>query len=203
MPLAKALLDHCSQLEASFHLIPAHRRKILETISLYISENLVAHLLVVCTHNSRRSHLGQIWLAVAAIFYKKTSVLSYSGGTEATAFHPNAVKALQSIGFQIEKETNGENPIYSIGLDEKITIKVFSKLFDQAIQKSVPFTAIMVCTEADEACPIISGSALRVALPFNDPKAFDVAPNAIAHYIKSSDEIAREMLYIVYKSMQY
>ena len=55
--------------------------------------------IVICTHNSRRSHLGQLWLAIGADFFELPQLETFSGGTEATAFNPRAVAALHRVGF--------------------------------------------------------------------------------------------------------
>jgi protein-tyrosine phosphatase/arsenate reductase len=79
---------HCDQLITQFASIPAERRVLLQKISDYVRSNQTQHLPVnlvyICTHNSRRSHFGQIWSAVAAAYYHVFSVSTFSGGTEAT-----------------------------------------------------------------------------------------------------------------------
>ena len=46
------------------------RKQLLEKVADYIKTkragNEAINLIYVCTHNSRRSHLGQVWAAVAA-----------------------------------------------------------------------------------------------------------------------------------------
>lgn len=54
----------------------------------------------------------------------------------------------------------------------------------------------MTCTEADGACPYIEGAQVRVATPYNDPKAFDGTPQQDAMYLERSKQIATECLYV-------
>jgi arsenate reductase len=61
-------------------------------------------LLFICTHNSRRSHMGQVWAQVAAQHFGIDGVQTWSGGTEVTAFAPGAIAALQRAGLRIDIE---------------------------------------------------------------------------------------------------
>src|SRR5687768_6530084 len=108
----QSIQDRCEALVKNFKEIPAERRELLEIIADYIinkrDANEAINLVYVCTHNSRRSHLGQVWAAVAAAYYKVDNVHTFSGGTEATAFNPNAIRAITAAGFSVKKtdETN-------------------------------------------------------------------------------------------------
>ena len=121
--------DRCDALVKNFREIPAERKEILAKISTYIkskSENAKEISLVyVCTHNSRRSHLGQVWAAVAAAYYGIEKVRTFSGGTEATAFNTNAIQALVSAGFDIKKKTETNNPVYEVYYGEYNFVKCF------------------------------------------------------------------------------
>lgn len=48
----------------------------------------------ICTHNSRRSQLAQVWAFFAINYFQLPIFFSFSDGTEATKFHRNAVKIL-------------------------------------------------------------------------------------------------------------
>lgn len=115
----------------NFKEIPLERRLILEKIAVYIKAKLEngedVNLIYVCTHNSRRSHLGQVWAAVAASYFDLEHIKTFSGGTEATAFNPNAIKALISSGFEVIKKTESENPIYHVFFGEGESTDCFSK----------------------------------------------------------------------------
>ncbi len=54
--------------------------------------------------------------------------------------------------------------------------------------------AILVCSEADTACPKVTGAAARIPLPYLDPKLFDGAPFESAKYAERRDDIGRLML---------
>ena len=69
---------------------------------------------------SRRSHLSSLSAAVAARCYGLGSVVqTFSAGTEATAFYPSAVAALESVGFgvSVELDEGGTNPVYTVDLN--------------------------------------------------------------------------------------
>lgn len=202
--LLKKVEDTCQQLEKEFSLIPSARKSMLNQLSEYVTHKFqhqeTPQLIIICTHNSRRSHLGQIWLAVGADYYHLPPIATFSGGTEATAFNIRAVYAMKKLGFDINTKTQKTptNPIYEVNwLNEEIPYSAFSKKYDQSPNPSDNFGAIMVCTSADNGCPIVAGADFRLALPFEDPKAFDETPLEGAKYLERSRQIGREMLYVL------
>lgn len=150
----------------------------------------------VCTHNSRRSHFGQVWAAVAADYYHISDIETYSGGTEATAFNPNAIHALQQTGFEIIREDDGANPHYTVRFGVQRSTNCFSKVFNAPENPHESFAAIMTCSDADENCPFIPGVELRIGTTYEDPKAFDNTPLQDEKYLERSNQIARECLYV-------
>ena len=169
-------------------------------LSDYIREQQVAaqpiQINVICTHNSRRSHIGQIWLQVAAHCYGIENFQSFSGGTEATAFNANAVAAMCRTGLKVEAVVPSENPVYSVQFSEtQPSFEAFSKVYDVKPNPHSNFAAVMVCTSADEACPSILGANARFSLPFDDPKAFDGTALEAAKYDERARQIAREFFF--------
>lgn len=151
----------------------------------------------ICTHNSRRSHLSQVWAQTLAHHFSLDNVFCYSGGTEATAVFPQAIEALKSAGFQVNQLSEAQNPVYSIkyAINQHPMI-AFSKKYDADFNPSTDFAAILTCTEADGACPFIAGAEKRIALPFEDPKAFDNTPQKAEKYQERSLQIATELFYV-------
>ncbi|MDA0194039.1 MAG: protein-tyrosine-phosphatase [Bacteroidetes bacterium] len=194
------VLGYCNSLELEFDLITEARKIELQKIRDHIVGKMKSgqetSLTVICTHNSRRSHCGQIWLQVASDFYGIENIKTFSGGTEATAFHQNAVDALKRTGFQ-EAHEPGDNPSYKLSYASGKTIECFSKRFDHAVNPSDNFAAIMVCNDAAEACPFVPGAEKRFVLPYDDPKEFDDTDMMKAKYDERWRQIAREMFYIV------
>jgi protein-tyrosine-phosphatase len=185
---------------AEFNRIPAERKRELGSLADIISEmlqtNHEAKLTFICTHNSRRSHLAQIWAEIAAAYFDVTGISTYSGGTEATAFNPRAVAALQRTGLKISKLNGDQNPRYEIRSGWTAQAKqAFSKVYDQVPNPQEGFLAVMTCSQADEACPIVSGCSRRIAITYDDPKAFDGTDQETEKYDERSRQICREMLY--------
>jgi len=197
----ETIIETCNKLEKEFDLITAERKKKLRELSAYIAETyqqkVTPKLIVICTHNSRRSHLGQIWLSLAAAYYQLPSIETYSGGTAATAFYKSGVEALRKIGLQIEAPpTSTSNPIYSISWNEKMKpYHAFSKVFSESPNPTQDFGAILVCNSASEACPIVHGADFRIAIPYVDPKAFDNTELESQKYEERCLQIGREFLY--------
>lgn len=209
--LAKVIVDNmfhliqqrCDALVRNFVEIPAERKLLLEKISSYIKGKAVnketVNLVYVCTHNSRRSHLGQVWAAVAAAYFGVEKIKAFSGGTEATAFHPNAIKALMSAGFEVKKTSESKNPVYEVYFSENSYTACFSKVYNDAENPAQNFAAIMTCSDADENCPFIPGCELRISTTYNDPKAFDNTVLQDEKYTERSNQIAMECLYVFSK----
>lgn len=160
-----------------------------------------ADLLFVCTHNSRRSHLAQLWAQAAAVQAGLDGVFAYSAGTETTAFNPRAVQALAAHGFQITPTAvlrTEENPVYHVVLGPDLpVIQAFSKELGDAALPERDFAAIMTCSGADGSCPFVEGAALRVSVPYLDPKARDGSPQESQEYLDKSAEIGREMAWLM------
>ncbi|MGB1207310.1 MAG: hypothetical protein ACPG5B_16810 [Chitinophagales bacterium] len=191
----------CQTLEQEFSLIPEERKEKLISLGGYISSKIKANktpkLIVICTHNSRRSHIGQLWLAIGADYYGLSKIETFSGGTEATAFNIRAVNAFQRIGFEIstQNETD-ENPIYEINWKYKMQpYNAFSKKYEDEPNPRENFAAIMVCSSADQDCPIVFGCDFRLSLPYDDPKNFDDTDLEQEKYDERVKQIGREILF--------
>jgi arsenate reductase len=188
---------------AEFGLISSARRDELAQLSSFVRRKLEAgdsaKLTFICTHNSRRSHLSQIWAHIAAEYYELSNVETYSGGTEATAFNPRAVAALRRTGLQIDStEPTLSNPIYTVRASDVLPSQsCFSKVFNAAPNPKAGYCAVMTCSQADEACPIVSGCELRLPIRYEDPKVADDTPEEAQRYDERSAQICREMLYAI------
>ena len=198
----EVLKNHCDQLVSYFDTIPEERKELLTKISDYIQSkkdaNLPINLMYVCTHNSRRSHFGQIWAIVAVTYFGIENVQTFSGGTEATTFNPNAIQALKESGFEISTKEMTENPKYKVafGTNEFEFTTCFSKVYDDILNPSSNFIAIMTCSDAEQNCPFILGVDLRIGTTYSDPKAFDETPQQADKYLERSNQIALECLYV-------
>lgn len=188
---------------SEFEQISAERKAKLEAIIRFVQKkkdaNEITNLILICTHNSRRSHLSQVWTQVAARYYGFPNVFSYSGGTEATALFPSAKAALQKTGLEIQQLSEGKNPVYAIKYAQnEPAILAFSKRFDDSFNPQSNYAAVMTCTHADQNCPLVP-HAERISLPFEDPKAFDGTPLQEEKYDERCRDIARELLFVFSK----
>ena len=151
----------------------------------------------ICTHNSRRSHLSQIWAQTMAFQFGIKNVFCYSGGTEATAMFPKVGETLVNQGFQIQKLSDEQNPVYAVKFDDnQHPIICFSKAYFDDFNPKTNFGAIMTCNNADEGCPMVFGAEARFPIKYDDPKAFDGTDLMDAKYAERSLQIASEMYYI-------
>ncbi len=172
-------------------------KPLTDFIQFKVSNNQAIRLNFICTHNSRRSHLSQIWAQTMAHYFKIDNVFCYSGGTEATALFPMVAKTLINSGFQVEKLSEGNNPVYSIKYaDDEYPVIGFSKTYDDRFNPKSQFAAIMTCSQADGGCPFIAGAEQRIPITFEDPKVFDNTPQQIEKYNERSLQIATELWYV-------
>ena len=186
--------------------ITNERKEILNSLVTYLKNKIASNspirLNFICTHNSRRSHLSQIWAKTLAEYYAINNVTSYSGGTEATALFPKVAETLISQGFQINTISQGDNPVYSVKYaHNEPPIIGFSKEFSDAFNPNSDFAAIMTCSSADEGCPMVFGCDKRIAITYEDPKVSDGTPKQSEIYLERSLEIATEMKF-VFSSLQ-
>jgi len=202
------LLEYCNNLNRDFSTISEERKEVLDTISKYLKEKIMnneeINLTFICTHNSRRSHFGQVWAKIASIYYGINNLKTYSGGTEVTACNIRTIGALQRVGFVIDKleksdikDINSSNPLYILkwnNTDENL--KLFSKKYTNDFNPKKNFAAIIVCSSADEACPVVFGADERYYLPYEDPKKDDNTENEAKSYDNTCRLIAKEMFYL-------
>lgn len=170
--------------------------KIAEKIAKEYTKNEVVNLNFICTHNSRRSQLGQVWAFYAANYFN-LNINAFSGGTEITAFYRNTVKTLQKVGFNFQVENfSHQNPKYLVSFKgSKKSILCYSKRFDDDINQQ-PFIAITTCNNADKNCPFIPEALERFHLPFVDPKFSDGTEQQSETYLKTNQQIATEIFFI-------
>lgn len=186
---------------AEFDQIPSERKAQLRKLSLYVQSRVKAgepvRLTFICTHNSRRSHLSQIWAATAAAHYGVPGVETFSGGTEATAFNPRAIAAVERAGFEVDAQDESKNPKQAVRFHQGgDPMLCFSKVYDEAPNPQSDYCAVMTCSDADKSCPNVRGASQRVALPYEDPKVADNTLAEAQKYDERCAQIAREMLYV-------
>jgi len=181
-------------------VIDQERKETLSVISKFIAneyaKNGFVNLNFICTHNSRRSQLGQVWAFYAANFFE-LKINAFSGGTEVTAFYRNTVKTLQKVGFDFQvSDFSHQNPKYVISFKgSTASILGFSKRYDHPENKK-PFIAITTCNNADANCPFIPEASKRFHLPFVDPKFSDGTDIQDETYLKTNKQIAAEVYFI-------
>ncbi|WP_448520373.1 protein-tyrosine-phosphatase [Rhodoflexus sp.] len=203
--LLPALQDYCKSVEAEFDQISDERKENLQKIADYVKARVDAEetirLTFICTHNSRRSQFGQVWAKVAGTYYgiPPEKLATYSGGTETTACNERTIAALQRAGFQTATDgaISPTNPIYTVTFaDAQAPLRLFSKVYDDAANPQKDYAAVLVCSQADEACPMVRGATERIYHGYEDPKKSDGSPEESATYDATCRLIARELLYV-------
>jgi protein-tyrosine phosphatase/arsenate reductase len=185
---------------SEFDRIPEERKAELKKISHFIELKSAAgervKVTFICTHNSRRSHFGQVWAQTAAAYYGVGNFKACSGGTEVTACNERTIAALGRAGFAIEDATGGSNPIYLIRYAENAEpVHSFSKVYNANVNPQSSYLAVMTCDQADTNCPLVLGASLRLGIHYEDPKVADGKPEEAAVYDDRCRQIARETFY--------
>lgn len=202
--LYPSISEFIAKRESEFDQIPDSRKDELKQLAAYVRDCLnagkEADLTFVCTHNSRRSHLTQIWAKVAADALGLNVVRTFSGGTEATAMNTRVVDSLRRSGFQVTADSTGAkdlgNPDYHVGYSDQVEpLSCFSKVYDSPPNPTVGYCAVMTCSSADQACPVVPGCELRLPIRYEDPKVADDTPQEAEVYDARSEQICREMFF--------
>ena len=196
----KDLIETISTI-TSFQNINEERKATLQPLIDFIQHKIKSkepiNINFICTHNSRRSHLSQIWAQVAAAHFQIPNVHCYSGGTEETALYPKVAETLTNQGFSIFKIADTLNPIYAIKYsDNAVPVIGFSKKYDSPFNPISAFAAVMTCSQADGGCPFIAGAEKRIPITFEDPKISDNTLEQSKVYAERSLQIATEMFYV-------
>ncbi|MFD0976022.1 arsenate-mycothiol transferase ArsC [Salinimicrobium gaetbulicola] len=199
MPVFKEISNYISGLKPEN--IPPARKEVLQPLVDYIQKksekNEEIRLNFICTHNSRRSHLSQVWAQALAHHFQLKNVVCYSGGTEATAIYPMTVETLKKTGFQVRNLSEGKNPVYGLKYSANSHPVIgFSKKIEDAFNPKSHFAAVMTCSEADAGCPFVPGAETRIPLTYEDPKQFDDSPEQAQKYLERGEQIATELYYI-------
>ncbi|PVH24481.1 arsenate-mycothiol transferase ArsC [Sphingobacterium corticibacter] len=181
--------------------VSEERKTILQPLIDFVQQKANSgadiNLNFICTHNSRRSHLAQIWAQVASAYFNIPSVHCYSGGTEETALFPKVAETLTNQGFTIFKIAETDNPVYALKYsDNALPVIGFSKKYDSPFNPASAFVSIMTCSQADGGCPFIAGAEKRIPITFEDPKISDGSPEQAQVYAERSLQIATEMFYV-------
>ena len=170
---------------------------LVDYVNSKISKKEEVRLNFICTHNSRRSHLSQIWAQTMAYYYQIENVFCYSGGTEATALFPKVAETLTNQGFEILKLSETDNPVYAAKFAEnEHAVICFSKKYDDDFNPKSTFAAILTCDSADENCPIVYGAEAKIPIKYEDPKKSDGTAEMNETYFNRSLEIAVEMKFV-------
>jgi len=183
-------------------VISENRKGILQPLKDEIQHLMNEHqpieLVFVCTHNSRRSILAQVWAQTLSAFYQLPNMESYSGGTEATAVYPMIIEVLQKSGFKIDTSSEMQNPIHTISYSEVLpVVSAFSKLYNDPKNPHKEFIAVMSCANADKNCPIIHGAKSRISITYEDPKIADNTNKQHQIYFERNKQIATELKYVL------
>lgn len=193
----KETIEKASNLPIKESRLPV-LHQLVDFVQKKVENGQPIHLNFICTHNSRRSQLSQIWAKTAA-WLNGIEISAYSGGVEVTAFNERAVESCRRMGFDITQSTEGTNPKYNIKLDENTALTCFSKVYDDPVNPNTGFAAVMTCSDADENCPFIPGTEARIPLRYEDPKAFDNTELESEKYDERNLQIASELLYVFRK----
>ncbi len=190
--LIKDIDKRIEELNLGLNALSDERKQQLNELAKLVKAGC-KQLVFICTHNSRRSQLAEIWFNALCNHYSKDA-LAFSGGTEATAFNPRMVKALTDYGFSIHSYKSTENPTYYLN---SLKHKYFSKEYNHSYNPDGNFIAVMVCSDAEQNCPLVLGAKHRFALQYLDPKAFDNTAQEEEAYAKKVVEVGTELLFLI------
>lgn len=188
----------------------AERDRLAHWIAEHYQAGAELPLVVMCTGNSRRSVLLSTLLSLSAAYCGLPEVRGYSGGTHPSAVNSRTITALRAIGVEVSslgteavRGAEGQpNPHYRMNWGRTQSGRLlesleFSKTYHDVANPQAGFAALMVCDEADAACPLVAGAAIRVSLPFVDPKVRDGFADEAEAYAACRDDIGRLALAVL------
>jgi arsenate reductase len=185
-------------LSLSKETISPSRLKVLQSIAQSASQPDFKGFLFVCTHNSRRSQIAQVWAAFLSDLFH-LDLTHFSAGTEATACSTEMLKALKRAGFNVFKDDESPD-IYHIGWrGEETQMDVYSKAIQDIRLHDAGLVAIMVCDDAQEQCPVVPHALDRFALTYVDPGTSDDTDVSTSAYDLACRMIGNELLYLFSK----
>src|ERR1017187_9132828 len=125
-------------------------------------------ILILCTGNSCRSHIGEGFLRAAL---GELANVQSAGSNPAGYVHPLAIKVMAEAGIDISAHHS----------------KHLKEFLNQPVH-----TVITVCGNLDQACPIFPGQVNRHHWPFDDPaKAAGSEEEILACFRRVRDEMRR------------
>ena len=143
-------------------------------------------VVLLCTHNSRRSQYCEIWSKYFSSTYKN-KINFFSAGLVKTTVHKQIYRSLERVGIEVDKNS-------SVNI-ENITIAPFSKTLSDINKKQ--FISIMTCSDSEKSCPVDPRSLINLQLFYDDPKRYDNTPEEAEEYDKTSFMIACEINFIL------
>ncbi|MEZ4979233.1 MAG: protein-tyrosine-phosphatase [Chitinophagales bacterium] len=181
--------------------ISEERKKVLDELVKAIQKSIDTfqrvHLNFICTHNSRRSIMAQIWAHTAASHYGIVSEM-FSSGMEPTMIYPGTKKALETLGFLIFKLENTRDNYLVKFHNYNSSFMVHSKRLDHLTLPN-RYIAVMTCSDADKNCPLTFRATAKVSLPYEDPKIYDNTEEEDSRYLERAYQIGEEMFYVFSK----
>ena len=201
--LFKKVREYSATLENEFDQIPDNHRQSLEQIGDYLLQKLQsnkdAKVLLISRHNSRRSHMGQLWLMTAAEYYGIGNVATFSGGIEPTELDSRVIRALKKCGFKISTTKRSENPTYLTSNGPGNSYMVFAKQYNGGQNPTSDFIAVVLSEVVNKKLETIPGADKKVPMLYEDLENFDGSPEEERKYDEGCRQIARAMFYV----MQY
>lgn len=178
------------------------RQNLLQALVIYILGQIgnkqPIQLIFICTHNSRRSQMTEVWAQMAAQYFQ-IPAHCFSGGTVTSEVHSNTIRTLADTGFKISK-SNGSNPKYKVYFSEQHQpIILTSKLYNDPLNPKEGFAAVMTCADADESCPIVLGATARIPVLYEDPGKWDHTELEKIKYSDLNIQIASEIFWVFEK----
>ncbi len=144
--------------------------------------NTYKKVVFICTHNSRRSQLCEVWARILSNRFN-LNLSFFSAGTEKTEVYGEAIKSLERAGMDFTIVGN------NILIQNKI--ELHSKTLDEI--KEDEFISLITCSDAEKNCPIDPRSKKNIKLFYDDPKKYDGTKEESDEYDKTCKLIASEL----------
>lgn len=193
---AKTFLIHASKNRTILKERKEVLLKIAEVIAAGCLKKDTININFIGENNAIISQICQVWAFLASKNFE-LNINSFSGGIEVTSFHRNTIKILQKSGFHFQLDNfSHQNPKYCISYNnEKVTILVFSKHYDNAINKE-PFIPITTCEKSFNEFTTNTSFTNKCHLPYLDLKTIEGSVNKNEKLAAINEQITCEMYFL-------
>ncbi len=195
----KDLDKFCKSSLAEVKQIPAERKLELENIARQLVKK--KYVLFTCQTNSRRTVLLQVWAQTAFYYYGLIDKTSFSVGDTVTGVYPGVANVLSRSGFYCVPGGNDGPNGYMVMVNKQYQQNLLLSKKELGTIDTDKGVVVNICYSDEKSN--IAATNIHSSLPYQSPVKFEHTLQEKAKYMSLNRQIAREMLYLGGKLLEY